>query len=136
MRRLRTVPLILILGSAWMPPAAAQIVGRPQYERVGLADPFLGNGSMPGASVGAELRQIDRRIDRARDNGLITRREARQMRSQARGIAYLAGVYRHDGLSYSERIELRTRIDVLRDSINRHPPANPARRSRDQDGGR
>lgn len=133
MRRLRIAVLILILGSASVPPAAAQIVGRPQYERVGTPDPFLGNGYMPGASVGAELRQIDRRIDRARDSGLITRREARQLRSEARGIVYLAGVYRHDGISYSERIELRTRLDVLRDAVNRHPPAS---RSPERAGGR
>ena len=133
MRRLRTATFILVIAWSSAPPAAAQIVGRPQYERVGTPDPFLGNGLMPGPSLGHELRAIDRRIDRARRNGWISRREARVMRAQAAGIAYLAGVYRHGGLSHSERVELRTRIDVLRDSVNRQPPPDS---TKDQAGGR
>ena len=121
MHRLRIAGLIVI-GLMSAPPATAQIVGRPHYERVSTPDPFLGNGYMPGPGLGRELRDIDRRIDRARRSGAITRREARQLRREAAGIAYLAGVYRHGGLTHSERVELRTRVAVLRDSVNRHPP--------------
>lgn len=123
MHRLRTTSLVLI-GLLSAPPATAQIVGRPQYERVSTPDPFLGNGYMPGPGLGRELRDIHRRIDRARESGAITRREARQLRREAAGIAYLADVYRHGGLSPSERVELRTRVAVLRDSVNRQPPVS------------
>jgi hypothetical protein len=117
---------LIILGLVSAAPAGAQIVGRPQYERVSAPDPFLGNGYIAGPGLGSDLRDIDRRIDRARDNGMITRREARQLRREARAIAHLGGVYRRGGLSTSERLELRTRVSVLRDSITRQPPASSA----------
>ena len=129
MRRLRALCLLLMLGVAAAPAATAQIVGRPTYERVSVPDPFLGNGDRPGPSVGQELRAIDRRIDRARESGMITRREARAMRREAAGIARLAGFYRQGGFTPSERLELRTRIEVLRDSVNRHRRESPGGQS-------
>ena len=129
MDRLRITALILI-GLTAAPPATAQIVGRPTYERVSAPDPFLGNGYIAGPGLRRELRDIDRRIDRARENGMITRREARQLRREAAAIGRLGGVYRHGGLSSSERLELRTRVAVLRDSITRQPPTS----SRDDSG--
>ena len=118
MRRFVTATVILVAFSA-LAPATAQIVGKHDYGRVASHDPFLGNGYMAGPGLRRELRDIDRRIDQARRNGTISQRQARQMRHQAAGIYYLAGVYRHGGISRSERIELRARIDLLRDTVNR-----------------
>ena len=118
MRLLGTVTSIVLTISIVV-PAEAQIVGRPDYGRVETADPFLGNGYMPGPGLGRELRDIHQRIDRARRSGAITGREARELRREAAVIAHLGHVYRHGGVSGSERRELRTRVDVLRDTVNR-----------------
>ena len=106
-------------------PAAAQIVGRTVYEPVGAPDPFLGNGVLPAPSTREELRDIDRRIDRGRASGAISRREARQLRREARAIARLDRVYRGSGLSISERAELQARTFALRSVVNRPRPAEP-----------
>ena len=120
MRRLPTS--FLLLGALTIAaPAAAQIVGRHDYGPVGTRDPFLGNGRMPGPSVGDELRDIDRRIDRARDSGSLSRREARQFRREARAIAWV-GRHGQSELSTSERMELTVRFQNLRDAINRPRP--------------
>ena len=118
MRSLRTATSVFLTLSI-AAPAGAQIVGRPDYGRVEAADPFLGNGYMPGPGLGRELRDIHQRIDRARRSGAITGREARQLRREAAVIAHLGHVYRNGGVSGSERQELRTRVDVLRDTVNR-----------------
>jgi hypothetical protein len=109
-----------MLGTA--APTTGQIVAPARYDRVDGFDPFLGNGEMPGRTTEGEIRVINRQINRARRNGWISRREARQLRAQAAGVAYLAGIYRQAGLSRSERLELRARTDVLRDALNRRPP--------------
>ena len=113
----------------WPRPAAAQIVGRPIYEPVGVADPFLGNGVLPAPSTRDELRDIDRRIDRGRDSGLISRREARQLRREARAIARLDRVYRQERAVGPGTRELRARTFALRSLVNRpgrqEPPAAP-----------
>ena len=117
--------LPILLAALTLPaPAGAQIVGRPIYEPVGTADPFLGNGITPAPSTRDELRDIDRRIDRGRAGGLISRREARQLRREARAIARLHGAYRTAGLSDSERRELQARLLYLRSLIGR-PAAVP-----------
>ena len=125
MRRLPIVSF-LALALSIAAPAAAQIVGRHDYGRVGTYDPFLGNGRMPGPSVGDELRDIDRRIDRARDSGSLSRREARQLRREARAIAWV-GRHGHGDLSASERMELTVRFQNLRDAINRPRPVDTSR---------
>jgi hypothetical protein len=114
--------LLIVLAAAALAPAApasAQIVGRPVYEPVGIADPFLPDSSSPPPPIGRELRQIRQRINHARDAGLISRREARQMRREARAIGLLGHRYSHGGLSDSERRELQTRTEVLRESVGR-----------------
>lgn len=124
MRRLSTFSLV-ILALSVAAPAAAQIVGRHDYGRVGTSDPFLGNGRIPGPTVRDELRDVDRRIDRARESGTISGREARQLRREAGAIVRLAGVYRHGGFSASERFELQARFLYLRGAINRPRPVGP-----------
>ncbi len=119
---MRKLPL-LIAALSIAAPAAAQIVGRTVYEPIGAADPFLGNGVLPAPSTRDELRDIDRRIDRGRASGTISRREARQLRREARAIARLDRVYRQSGLSSSEQSELQARTLALRSVVNRPRPA-------------
>jgi hypothetical protein len=127
MCRLPLLP-VLLTAVALAAPASSQIVGRTVYEPVGAADPFLGNGVLPAPSTRDELRDIDRRIDRGRASGTISRREARQLRREARAIARLDRVYRQSGLSSSEQSELQARTLALRSVVNRPRtiPAPPA----------
>ena len=118
MRRLFVLPF-LALAVSLAAPAGAQIVGRHDYGPSGASDPFLGNGSLPGPSIGQELRDLRGRIEHARDSGLITRREARQLRREANRIAIRANVYGSDGLSASERRELETSAFALRSQLSR-----------------
>ena len=128
MRRLPT-PILFLAALATAAPAAAQIVGRHDYGRVGTYDPFLGNGRMPGPSVRDELRDIDRRIDRARDSGSLSGREARQLRREARAIAWV-GRRGQGELSASARLELAVRFQNLRDAISRPRPVVTHRQPR------
>ncbi len=98
-------------------PAAAQIAGKRDYGRVPAASPFLDDSRPPGPAVGKQLRDVDRRIERARDSGQISRREARRLEREARAIGRLARLYGSDGLSPSERAELENRTHYLRDSV-------------------
>ena len=99
--------------------AEAQIVGQRDYGSVGISNPFLPDSQLPAPPVGAEVRQIRDRIDRLRDNGLLSRREARRLDREARRIGHAAYRYARDGLSASERSELRSRAAVLREEVNR-----------------
>ena len=118
MRRLAVLSFLAFSLSA---PAAAgaQIVGRHDYGPAGTSDPFLGNGALPGPNIGQEVRHLRGRIERARESGLITRREARQLRREANRIAFRANVYGSDSLSASERRELETSAAALRSQLNR-----------------
>jgi hypothetical protein len=117
MRSLTALPALLafLLAS----PVAAQFVGRPVYEPVLPAGAFLGDSSLPGPAIGRELRDVRRGIERARETGELTRREARELRREARLIGRSAGRFRQGGLSASERRELEIRARVLRESLAR-----------------
>lgn len=104
----------LFLASA----AAAQIAERPRHDPVPPSNPFLGDSSLPGPGIGREMRQVRGKIHSARESGLISRREARQLRREARAIERLESVYGRDGLSQSERRELETRTLILRGRVN------------------
>lgn len=65
-----------------------------------------------------DLHDIRERIDDARDTGTLTRREGRRLDRENRQIGTLASRYGQDGLSNSERAELKTRAHVLRDQVN------------------
>ena len=98
-------------------PAAAQFVGRPVYEPVPPAGAYSGDSILPGPGIGRELRDVRRGIERARDTGELTRREARELRREARLIDRSADRFRQGGLSASERRELETRARVLRQNL-------------------
>jgi hypothetical protein len=77
--------------------------------------------SLPTAAspLGKELRDLDRRIESARDGGRLPPREARRLDREAGAVARLARLYGRDGLSPSERAELEARARYLRDAVNR-----------------
>ena len=114
-----SLPCLLALAALAAAPAAAQIAGKHDYGPVPLANPFVDDSRLPGPGLGKELRDIDRRIDRARDSGRLSGREARRLDREARAIDRLARAYGRDGLSPSERAELEARARYLRDAVNR-----------------
>jgi len=100
---MRSLPILLALSIS--APAAAQISG---YGGVSTPSP---------TPIGGQLRQIERRIDRGRDNDQLSRREGRRLEREARQIERLRQRYSHGGLSEGERRELQARIDYLRDAV-------------------
>jgi hypothetical protein len=111
--------LFSLLAFALAAPAAAQIAGRHDYGPVAPASPFLPDSRLPGPPLGKQLRDIDRSIERAREGGRLSPREARQLDREARALGRLADRYGRDGLSPSERAEIEARARYLRDSVNR-----------------
>ena len=114
-RAFAILPLAVLGLSA---PAAAQIVGTRSYPAVGLADPFLPDSRLPGPSARQEAGQLRDRIGRAREAGLITRREARRLHRQADRIAGRAHIYGRDGLSSSEQAEIRARALAVESALS------------------
>lgn len=70
------------------------------------------------AAVSRELHEAYEDIDRRRENGELTKREARQLRREASRIAELSDIYALDGLSHAERSELRMHASVLASRAN------------------
>ncbi|HEX8222265.1 MAG TPA: hypothetical protein VF605_00450 [Allosphingosinicella sp.] len=116
-------PLLCLLAlaalAALASPAAAQIAGKHDYGHVPISSPFLPDSRLGGPGLGKELRDIDRRIERARESGRLSGREARRLDRENRAIGRLARVYGRDGFSPSERAELEARAAYLRDSVGR-----------------
>src|SRR5436853_295673 len=112
-------PTLVRLALALATPAAAQIAGRHDYGPVPAASPSLPDSALPPPPLGKELSRIDRRIDRARDSGRLSRREARGLEREARAISRLAERYGRDGLCASERAELESRTRYLDSAISR-----------------
>jgi hypothetical protein len=111
--------LLFLLALPLAAPAGAQIAGKHDYGPVPSAGPFLPDSRLPSPPVGKELRDIEQRIDRGRDVGRLSPREARRLDREARALDRLARRYGRDGLSPSERAELEARANYLRDSVNR-----------------
>jgi len=118
----RSALLFLALLAVAAAPAGAQIAGKRDYGPVPVASPFLPDSRLPGPGIGREIRDIEGRIDRARDRGDLSGREARRLEREARAIGRLARLYGRDGLSPSERAELEARANYLRDSVGRARP--------------
>ena len=117
MRRLAFPALALLALAA--APAAAQIAGKHDYGPVPLSSPFLPDSSLPAPPLGKQLRDIDRRIENARESGRLSGREARRLEREARAIGRLARAYGRDGLSPSEASELENRANYLRAAVGR-----------------
>jgi hypothetical protein len=109
-------------------PAGAQIAGKRDYGPVAASSPFLPDSRLPGPGIGREVRDLEGRIDRARESGALPRGEARRLEREARAIGRLASRYGRDGLSASERAELENRANYLRDAIARPRPSIAGRR--------
>lgn len=118
MRPIGTLTLFM-LALAAAAPAEAQIVGERSYAPVPARNPFLPDSRLPGPSVWDEVEDIRGDIRRAREAGWLTPREARRLDREARRIAAAAARYSHDGLSDSERSELRSRGEAVRSVITR-----------------
>lgn len=103
-------------------PAGAQIAGKRDYGPVPTAGPFPDESRLPGPGVGRQLRDIGKRIERGRDSGRLSDREARRLEREARALGRLARLYGRDGLSAAERAELENRTHYLRDSVGRPRP--------------
>jgi hypothetical protein len=116
--RLSTANILLIAVILAM-PLEARIAGKPPATPAPPTNPFIGDSRLPGPGIGRELRDIDKRIDRAQQRGALSRREARQLEREERHIRRLARRYDRDGLSESERSELQARASYLRDAANR-----------------
>lgn len=71
------------------------------------------DGAMVDPTIGFDLAETRERIGDARKSGLISRREARQLRREAEVIATHAEIYGRDGFSDSERNELHARTLYL-----------------------
>lgn len=130
MRR-AVLPLALFAFAALAAtPAAAQlsINGAGQASRAD-SDAEAGFGVRVGWAH--DLRDVDRRTRRARENGDITRREARSIRREGQMIRQLAGRYAAGGLSDVELHELQTRVFALRNLAGApNRPVPPPRRGR------
>ncbi|MGQ0559720.1 MAG: hypothetical protein ACT4OE_09075 [Sphingosinicella sp.] len=109
----------LVAALAAAMPADAQIVGRRTHEPVPVSSPFLPDSRLPGPGIWREVAQVRGDIRRARDNGLLTRREAGALDRETRRIGHVAMRYGRDGLSNSERDELRVRVETVRSAIGR-----------------
>ena len=112
----RVAALLLV---ALATPAAAQIAPRHDYGPVARPSPFIGDGRLPSPGVHAEARDLRGRIERARESGSLSAREARQLEREARLIERLGRRYGRDGLSIAEQHELDVRAAAVRAATNR-----------------
>jgi hypothetical protein len=111
------VLVFLVLATSIATPAAARIAGNHPPRQAGPSNPFLEQRPQ-GPGIGREVRDIRKRVERARDEGAISKREARQLKREARLIGRLERRYARDGLSASERAELENRAGYLRDAVS------------------
>lgn len=113
-------------------PGSAQIAPRHDYGPVGLSDPFLGDGRIPGPGIGRELRDVRGKIREGRESGQLSRREARQLERETRRIGLAARRFGRDGLSASEARFIDARLLALRGAVTaaRFRQDPPRRRTR------
>jgi Ni/Co efflux regulator RcnB len=89
-----------------------------------VAAPAFAQGPRPSDWQPLAQRQdnIERRIDDGMRSGQLTRREARSLHNQFRGLLRLEDRYRRDGMSRRERADLERRYDALSERVrfNKH----------------
>ena len=110
MRLRSALPLLLILSA----PAHAQLM--PRTPSPGDRTPGISGTDMRTADTTPDhdLRRTRDLIGQGRQDGDLSKKEARALRREARQIDTLADRYASDGLSDSERRELEMRVQVLR----------------------
>jgi hypothetical protein len=114
MRSPAALPLLAAFLAA---PLQAQIASRHDYGPAPVSAPFLPDSRLPGAGIGGELAHLRGRIERAREAGTISRREARRLGREARLIGSIARRYARDGLSSAEQSELASRARIVESRI-------------------
>ncbi|KQU48131.1 hypothetical protein ASG67_12375 [Sphingomonas sp. Leaf339] len=70
-----------------------------------------------GPTINDEVADVRQRVDTARDNGALSKREARGLRRETASVGLLASMYGENGLSDAERRELDGRMQVVRDNV-------------------
>ena len=110
MRLLLALPLLLIL------PTAADARFTPRTPPPGNHMPGISGTGIGSAdpALGRDLRRARDLISQGREDGDLSKKEARALRREARQIDALAERYGRDGLSESEQRELEMRVQVLR----------------------
>ena len=98
------------------------IAGDRAWTRVEPPPRIMPDNASARGSYGGEARQLRRQIDRARDNGWISRCEARQFTREVGRLQYHAAIYGVDGFSRFEARVLDARALYVRGLIN--APAN------------
>lgn len=96
------------------PPSRSDAPGIAEVETVVIPD-----------GVGRELHEVREAIERRRDSGELSRREARALRREARRIARAQEWYARDGLDESELDALRLSAETLRHAAQT-PISTPA----------
>jgi len=66
----------------------------------------------------ADLGHVRRDVRKGRDEGSLSKKQAKELRREAREVAMLEERYAAGGLSSAEAAELRARIGVLRALTN------------------
>jgi len=111
------VPILLSVLLLPMSPASAQIRGDGGATSAGPPNIML--GTTPSRD------SLDRTIRQARRDGQLSRAQARSARRENRQISTLETRYGADGLSESERGELRSRDEALRSLVNAQRSVRP-----------
>jgi hypothetical protein len=120
--RLAILPFALAAFAATPAVAQTSISGIPQAS----ASQRERNVSAQRGAWEGDLAQIDRRADRAEDDGRISRREERSIHRQASVIRSLGSYYAANGLTDAERAALDSQALALRDLAQ--APVRPAPR--------
>ena len=86
-----------------------------------LSGPISGNiPAQPRAlpsynpATSAELALVRRDVRKGREEGSLSKKQARELRRESREVSMLEGRYAAGGLSAAEAAELKARIEVLR----------------------
>ena len=107
----------IVVVALFLVPAGAQAQFMPRAPTGSERMPGITDmGTRPASSTpGHDLRETRERIGRGRDDGTLSKREARGLRREAGQISSLAERYARGGLSDSELRELEMRTQVLKD---------------------
>jgi hypothetical protein len=120
-----TASALLILALPTAAHAITEQAGAPDSRRLpGIVERNPGTTRLPGQIeiravpgdpyVAHDLREARETIERRRDNGELTRREARRLRREVRTVSRLSYRYSSNGLRDDERAELALRAQELR----------------------
>jgi hypothetical protein len=118
-------PALLLLALPTTAQAIQEQAGAPDARRLpGIVERNPGTTRVPGRIeiraapgdpyVAHDLREARETIERRRESGELTRRQARQLRREVRIVSRLQYRYGHDGMRPDERAELALRAQELR----------------------